>query len=86
MNSIFMVSTYLRGMDKMFMDLLLNKTYAETLLHNIGQFILEFNRVNLKSMGNILTYMRYGMILRTRKVLCCLRIFGENITKHGILY
>jgi len=52
MNSIFMVSTYLRGMDKMFMDLLLNKKYAETLLGNIGQFMVEFNRVNLKNIGN----------------------------------
>ena len=52
MNSIFMVSTYLRGMDKMFMDLLLNKRYAETLLGNIGQFMVEFNRVNLKNIGN----------------------------------
>ena len=52
MNSIFMVSTYLRGMDKMFMDLLLNKRYAETLLGNIGQFMVEFNRINLKNIGN----------------------------------
>ena len=51
MNSIFMVSTYLRGIDKMFMDLLLNERYAETLLNNIGQFMLEFNRVNLQNIG-----------------------------------
>ncbi|MCL4385933.1 MAG: hypothetical protein M1479_07200 [Actinobacteria bacterium] len=54
MNSIFMVSTYLRGMDKMFMDLVLNQKYAETLLNNIGQFMVEFNEKNLKSIGNFI--------------------------------
>ena len=51
MNSIFMVSTYLRGIDKMFMDLLLNERYAQTLIEYIGQFMVEFNRVNLKNIG-----------------------------------
>ena len=52
MNSLFMVSTYLRGMDKMLMDLVSNKKYAETLIGNIGEFMLEFCIRNLKSIGN----------------------------------
>ncbi|MHB8278904.1 MAG: uroporphyrinogen decarboxylase family protein, partial [Candidatus Humimicrobiaceae bacterium] len=52
MNSIFMVSTYLRGMDKMFMDLILNQKYAETLLNSIGEFMVQFNARNLKSIGS----------------------------------
>ena len=51
MNSIFMVSTYLRGMENFFMDLVLNKDYAETLLNNIGEFMVQFNERNLKSIG-----------------------------------
>ena len=52
MNSIFMVSTYLRGTDKMFMDLILNQKYAETLLNSIGEFMVQFNARNLKSIGS----------------------------------
>lgn len=51
MNSIFMVSTYLRGIDKMFMDLALNLKYAETLLDSIGEFMVQFHIRNLKSIG-----------------------------------
>ncbi|MDD5658813.1 MAG: uroporphyrinogen decarboxylase family protein, partial [Actinomycetota bacterium] len=51
LNSIFMVSTYLRGMDKLFMDLISNKKYAETLIGKIGQFMVEFNKTNLESIG-----------------------------------
>ncbi|MHB1274855.1 MAG: uroporphyrinogen decarboxylase family protein [Candidatus Humimicrobiaceae bacterium] len=51
MNSIFMVSTYLRGMEKMLMDLILNQNYAESLLNHIGEFMVQFNERNLKSIG-----------------------------------
>lgn len=51
MNSIFMVSIYIRGMDKMFMDLVLNQKYAEILIGNIGEFMVGFCRKNLESIG-----------------------------------
>lgn len=51
MNSIFMTSIFMRGMDKMLMDLISNKKYAETLINNIGEFMLEFCRKNLESIG-----------------------------------
>ena len=51
MNSLFMTSIYLRGMDKMLMDLVSNKKYAETLVNNIGEFMLEFCIKNLESIG-----------------------------------
>jgi len=52
MNSIFMVSNYLRGMDKMLMNLVLNPKYAEILIGNIGEFMVEFCSKNLKSIGS----------------------------------
>jgi len=51
MNSLFMISIYMRGMDKMLMDLVINEKYAEILIGNIGEFCLEFCKKNLKSIG-----------------------------------
>lgn len=51
MNSIFMVSIYMRGMEKMLMDLFINQKFAEALINNIGEFMLEFCCRNLKSIG-----------------------------------
>lgn len=54
MNSIFMVSMYMRGAEKLFMDLLLNPAYVEVLLEKIGDFMVEFNRKNLSTIGNFI--------------------------------
>jgi len=54
LNSIFMVSTYLRGMEKLFMDFLLNPLYAETLIAKIGGFMVEFNNKNLANIGEFI--------------------------------
>ena len=54
MNSIFMVSTYLRGMEKMLMDLIINQEYAENLMNHIGEFMVQFNERNLKSIGKFI--------------------------------
>jgi len=51
LNSIFMTSIFMRGMEKMLMDLLTNKKYAQTLIDSIGQFMLEFCKKNLASIG-----------------------------------
>ena len=51
MNSLFMTSIFMRGMDKMLIDLVLNKKYAETLINSIGGFMLEFCKKNLESIG-----------------------------------
>jgi len=51
MNSIFMISIFMRGMDKMLMDLVSNKKYAEILINSIGEFCLEFCKKNLESIG-----------------------------------
>ncbi len=58
-NSIFMVSTYLRGTDKMFMDLALNQRYSEMLIEKIGQFMVEFHKKNMESIGEKIDL--YGM-------------------------
>ncbi len=54
LNSIFMVSTYMRGLEKLFIDFLLNPLYAETLLVKIGDFMVEFNRKNLATIGKFI--------------------------------
>jgi len=41
----------MRGMDKMLMDLISNKKYAEMLINNIDEFMLEFCKKNLESIG-----------------------------------
>jgi hypothetical protein len=51
MNSIFMVATYLRGIEKFLMDLVLNEKYVLTLLEKIGEFMVLFNEKNLKCLG-----------------------------------
>lgn len=51
LNSIFMTSIFMRGMDHMLMDLVANQRYAEILIGNIGQFMLEFCQKNLASIG-----------------------------------
>lgn len=50
-NYIFMISTYMRGTDKMLIDLVSDKKYAEILIGNIGEFCLEFCKKNLESIG-----------------------------------
>jgi uroporphyrinogen decarboxylase len=52
MNSIFMTSIFIRGINKMFMDLVINKKYAEVLIGKIGEFMLEFCIRNLQSIGD----------------------------------
>lgn len=53
-NSIFMTSIYMRGFEKMCMDLVLNQKYAECLISNIGQYMFEFCVKNLNSIGKFL--------------------------------
>lgn len=52
MNSIFMTSIFIRGINKMFMELAVNEKYAEVLIGKIGEFILEFCTRNLQSIGD----------------------------------
>ncbi|MCL4386259.1 MAG: hypothetical protein M1326_08105 [Cyanobacteria bacterium] len=51
MNSIFMTSIFMRGFDKMLMDLISNQKYAEILIGNIGEFMVEFCKKNLENIG-----------------------------------
>ena len=51
LNSIFMTSIFIRGIDKMMMDLVSNKKYAEVLIGNIGEFMLEFCKKNMVEIG-----------------------------------
>jgi uroporphyrinogen decarboxylase len=50
-NSIFMTSLFMRGIDNMMIDLVHNQKYAEMLIGSIGEFMLEFASRNLDSIG-----------------------------------
>lgn len=52
LNSIFMTSIFLRGIDRMLMDLVGNVKYAEFLINSTGEFMLEFCKKYLASIGN----------------------------------
>ena len=52
MNSLYMTSIFIRGINKMLIDLISNKKYSEILIGNIGEFMLEFCNKNLASIGN----------------------------------
>ena len=58
-SSIFMISSYMRDMAKLLMDLVSNKQYAEFLIDTIGEICLEVSRQNLKKIGNVIEI--YGM-------------------------
>jgi len=52
MNSIFMTSLFIRGIDRMMLDLAGNRKYAETLIGSIGEFMLEFCIRNVDAIGD----------------------------------
>jgi len=44
LNNLFMICSYLRGMEQFLMDLVLDRALAERLIGEVGEFCLEFNR------------------------------------------
>jgi len=50
-NSLFIMCSYLRGMEQFLMDLYINKKFAECLIGEVGDFILEFNEKELQGFG-----------------------------------
>ena len=58
-SSVFMISSYLRGMEKLLEDLAINKKYAEYLINTVGEICLEVSKANLKKIGE--TIEIYGM-------------------------
>jgi uroporphyrinogen decarboxylase len=50
-NSVFIMCSYLRGMEQFLIDLLQNKKIAQRLIGEVGEFVLEFNRRELGSFG-----------------------------------
>jgi uroporphyrinogen-III decarboxylase len=51
LNNIFMICSYLRGMEQFLMDLALDRALAERLIGEVGEFCLEFNRRYLAAFG-----------------------------------
>ncbi|MBA7550522.1 hypothetical protein ES705_43039 [subsurface metagenome] len=47
-----MISTFMRGFNKMLIDLIVNEKYANYLIGSIAEFVLEFHRKNLRVIGD----------------------------------
>jgi len=58
LSSLFMICCYLRGMEQFLMDLVYNRSLAEHIIGEVGEFCIEFNRRELEVMGDGLLY--YG--------------------------
>jgi uroporphyrinogen decarboxylase len=58
LSNLFMICSYLRGMETFLMDLVSNKPLAERLIGEVGEFCLEFNSRELEVMGGSAEY--YG--------------------------
>jgi len=52
LNSLFMTSIFMRGFEKMLIDLLTNQKYAEALIGRIAEFMIDFHTKNLNSIGD----------------------------------
>jgi len=51
LNNFFMICCYLRGMEQFFLDLAFNLKLAESIIKEVGEFCLEFNRRELQGFG-----------------------------------
>ena len=51
LNNLFMICSYLRGMEQFLLDLALDRALAERLIGEVGEFCLEFNRRYLAAFG-----------------------------------
>jgi hypothetical protein len=51
-NSLFIICSYLRGMEQFLMDMHIDKKFAERLIGEVGEFILEFNKREISSFGD----------------------------------
>ena len=58
LSSLFMMCCYLRGMENFLMDLAVNRKLAERLIAEVGEFAIEFNRLELEQVGHAAEY--YG--------------------------
>ncbi|MHB1348097.1 MAG: uroporphyrinogen decarboxylase family protein [Candidatus Humimicrobiaceae bacterium] len=56
LNSIFMIALYLRGPEKLFMELMSEKKLAGYYIDAIGQFVFDYARETLKSAGRELEF------------------------------
>ena len=50
-NSLYIICSYLRGMDNFLLDLAGNKKVAERIIRLVGEYCLEYNRKELQSFG-----------------------------------
>jgi uroporphyrinogen decarboxylase len=96
-NSPFIICSYLRGMDQFLMDLYINKPLAEYLIGEVGAFILEFNRRELESFGEVAEFYccwddvagQQGMLfspdLFRKHFLPIYERLFDNVKKHDLI-
>lgn|GEM_PF-584268 len=58
LSNLFMICCYLRGMENFLMDMAFNKSLAEHIVGEVGEFCLEFNKRELSVFGDQADY--YG--------------------------
>ena len=98
LSSLFMICSYLRGMENLLMDLVCNRSLAERLIGEVGEFCLEFNRRELQMMGEHAEYygtwddvagqngMLFSPELFKRYFLPLYRRLIDQTKKHGLFF
>jgi len=98
LNNIFMICSYLRGVDKFLMDLINNIGVAEKIINEVSEFCLEFNKKELEEFGNKAEYygswddvagqdgIMFSPHLFNRYFLPFYRKLIENVKKYNLIF
>jgi hypothetical protein len=98
LNNLFMICSYLRGMEQFLMDLILDPALAERLIGEVGEFCLEFNRRYLAAFGAKAELyaswddvagqdgMMFSPVLFRRYFQPLYREMIAEVKRHGLLY
>jgi uroporphyrinogen decarboxylase len=52
LNSVFMIASYMRSMDKLLLDMVMNPKFAHALFDRVGQTCVDLSTANLARIGN----------------------------------
>jgi len=98
LNNPFMICSYLRGMDKFLMDLMINKELAEFIIGEVSELCIEFNKMELEHFGNKAEYYgswddvadQNGLMLQPelfkKYFLPIYKKLIENVQKYELIY
>jgi uroporphyrinogen decarboxylase len=51
-NTIYIISSYIRTMDRLLLDMAMDSQFAHTLIDRVGEICVELNRLNLEKIGD----------------------------------